>query len=45
MHKNKFSEAYCKELLKTILKKNISYLFEFYTIYYKFSKLNEFPEI
>jgi hypothetical protein len=45
MHKNEFGQAYCKDLLKSILNKFISYLSEFYTIYYEFFKLNKFLEI
>jgi hypothetical protein len=39
MHKMEFGQAYCKDLLKRILKKFISYFSEFYFVFFKFLNL------
>jgi hypothetical protein len=36
MHKNGFGQAYCKDLLKMILRKFISYFYVFYFLFYEF---------
>jgi hypothetical protein len=36
MHKKKFGQAYCKDLLNRILWNFILYFSEFYSIYYEF---------
>jgi hypothetical protein len=38
MHKIEFGQAYCKDLLKSILWKFTLYFSEFYSIYYEFLK-------
>jgi hypothetical protein len=40
-HKYGFGEAYCKDLLKWILKKFTLYFSKFYFIFYEFQKLKQ----
>jgi hypothetical protein len=39
IHTYRFGQVYCKFLLKRILRKFILHFFEFYIIYYEFSKI------
>jgi hypothetical protein len=45
MHNMEFGQAYCKDLLKRILQKNILHFCYMYSIFYELLKFNEFMEI